>query len=238
MIEGPPESILQQTIDSIEIDPELLTLERIDDTIRLIKNARDEKIDQLEKSKKGLEVTINQLNNEISLLNKISDYNYEVIRNITEIAGYSNTQINRDENIFKVLNKKSVELDNYKVVIAKNLNDLESSINFLRLNKTNLQKNVDELKTKINNLFNNPFDDSEANDDDLVNQDANILKINLYRNLGVNIDNFDDENGENDTVTTNDHILIHNKDSNVSSVFKVEPKYSDYFISNYLWDRL
>ncbi|KAK6457711.1 Spc24 subunit of Ndc80-domain-containing protein [Scheffersomyces xylosifermentans] len=236
-----PEEIIDQAIESIEIDPELLTLDRIEETIRDIQRIRDDKIARLTEANQELQVTVKRLNHELSLLIKISDYNYDIIRNLTQVADHHGGEIRKSDNIFVALNKKSIELDNIKVSIAKNLNDLESSINLLKLNKSKLQKNLEELKVKIANLFNDPFDDrnreKSTNEEDLLNQDSSILKISLYRNLGVRIENFN-EDSKADEETANDHIIIHNKEKNLTSVFKVEPKYSDYFISNYIWDRV
>ncbi|KAK6205351.1 Spc24 subunit of Ndc80-domain-containing protein [Scheffersomyces amazonensis] len=252
MIQGTPEDIIQQSIDSIEIEPELLTLDRIEDTIQSIKAIRDEKIETLTNNNSKLANTIGQLNQEIRLLTKVSDYNYEIIKNLTTIHNLRgiNTieDINRDDNIFKVLSKKSIELDNVKVVIAKNLNDLESSINSLKLNKSNLLKEIDQLRTKLSNIFNNDLEKSSSTSgnsqeqrDDILEQDSSILQINLFRNLGVRIETFDndiaDELVDSDKKSL-DHIIIHNKGTNLTSVLKVEPQYSDYFISNYIWERL
>lgn len=225
MNQGTPEDIIQQSIDSIEIEPELLTLERIEDTIDSIKRLRRTKIDGLVNTNSKLEQEVASLTNEVNLLHKIGDYNYEIIRDLSNIKQYSISEIDKDENIFKVLSKKSIELDNLKVAIAKNLNDLGTAINSLKLSKSNLETELESLKTKLAQQF----DNLELPDDGLMNQDSNILKINLYRNLGVRIENF----GEG-----SDRIVIYNKETDLSSVLKVEEKYSDYFISNYIWDRL
>ncbi|KAK6464263.1 Spc24 subunit of Ndc80-domain-containing protein [Scheffersomyces coipomensis] len=256
MIQGPPEDIIQQSIDSIEIEPELLTLDRIEDTIKSIKTIRNDKIEQLTNNNHKLLTSIEQLNQEIKVLSKISDYNYEIIKNLTTIHNanidYHTSEINKDENMFKVLSKKSIELDDLKVLIAKNLNDLESSINSLKLNKNNLTKELNELKLKLSNVFDDNDKSSQNNESqELLEQDSSILQINLFRNLGVRIETFDntdldDSNIDNSQQSTSsssqsrsiDHIIIHNKESNLTNVLKVEPQYSDYFISNYVWERL
>lgn len=223
MNQGTPEDIIQQSIDSIEIEPELLTLERIEDTIESIKRLRKSKIDGLSSINTKLEQEVASLTNEVNILHKIGDYNYEIIRDLSQIKQYKISEIDKDENIFKVLSKKSIELDNLKVAIAKNLNDLGTAINSLKLSKSNLESEIESCKAKLTQQFEN----LELPDESLMNQDSNILKINLYRNLGVRIENF----GE-------DRIVIYNKEKDLSSVLKVEEKYSDYFISNYIWERL
>ncbi|ODV77289.1 Spc24-domain-containing protein [Suhomyces tanzawaensis NRRL Y-17324] len=230
MIQGTPEDIIQQSIDSIEIEPELLTLERIEDTIRSTKQLRDDKIEALFAKNTQLQQLVNNYTNEINLLNRISDYNYEIIQGLSAFKDYNVSEINKDENIFRVLNKKSIELDNLKVSIAKTLNDLESSLSSLKLSKSSLGIELDEIKEKVVSLFNNPFERRE--NDDLLDQDSHILKINLYRNLGVRIENFDTQENENDRV------LVFNKETNLTSVLKVDDKYSDFFISNYIWDTI
>lgn len=239
MIQGTPEDIIQQSIDSIEIEPELLTLERIEETIGATKTLRQNKIDDLVAQNGQLEHAVATLSNEIELLHRISDYNHEVIRDLStfsDSAHVSVSEFDKSENIFKVLNKKSGELDNIKVSIAKNLNDLESSLNTLKLSKSTLLTELTTLKSHLDEQFSkylqDPYGDTLAENDRLVNQNSHVLKINLFRNLGVRIENF------NESEEDKDRIVIYNKETDLSSVLKVDEKYSDYFISNYIWERL
>ncbi|CUM63778.1 uncharacterized protein PRCAT00001362001 [Priceomyces carsonii] len=221
---GSPDEIIQKSIDSIEIEPELLTLQRIEETISSTKQLRQNKIATVQDNVRVLSKQLNSLKNEMDVLQKISDYNYEIL---SKLGNESTLGKGEKDNIFKALKKKSVELDNMKVSLAKNLNDLESSINSLNLNKNTLEHQIEELKIKFDNLINSSIN--------TINQDSKILKINIYRNLGIKVESFDSDLLEG---RDKDQIIIYNKEADMSSMLRVDEKYSDFFISNYIWDRL
>ena len=72
------------------------------------------------------------------------------------------------------------------------------------------------------------------NDNILKNPDSKAIKINIYKNLGVEIES--GEEGE--TENKQDKVIIYNKETNLSSILNIDDKYSEYFITNYIWDRL
>lgn len=212
------EEIIQKTIESLDIQTEVLTLERIQETIKTTEQSRQSKIDGLKTANDDLNKTISRLNNELLLLNSVNDYNSEIILNLTTFKDKSQPETLKNENIFKLLNRKGIELDNLKVTIAKNLNDLDSTINSLRSSTNSLTDDLRETREKLANLVSRPVNGE---------QDSTILKINLYRNLGVRVENFDG----------NDEVVIQDKKSSESSVLRVGD-YGDYFVTNYVWDRL
>lgn len=217
--------IIQNSIDLVEIEPELGTIERIEEGIKSINKLRQQKIDKLQISNDELNQDINKLNQEIKLLKTVSDHNHEIITQLTNISNINikNDDLvnkNPNENIFHILNKKIIQLDNYKINIATSLIDLESSINSLSLTKTKLNQDYLLLKSQLDNS-------SQLNS----NQDsssANILKLSILKSLGIKIDSIDEK----------DHISIHNELKNLLYLLTVDDNLLDLFISNYIWDCL
>lgn len=212
-----PEQIISDANANIEIEPDVLTLDRIEETMRDIRNVRENQISELQASNLENQRIVATLQREIAQLGTVKEQNAVLVE---ALGGY--TLVAQNDNIFKLLSRKSVELDALQVSIAKTLNDLESSINSLKLNKSNLTQEHMLQRERVRKLLTDP-----QGPDGLLDQDANVLKINLYRNLGVRIES---EEGK------DDQILV--QDNDKTSVLKVEKKYSEYFVSNYVWDRL
>lgn len=219
---GTPEEMIEGAINQFEIEPELLTLQRIEETVGDTQKLRQTKLDAIQSKILSLSKQYNTLSNEVELLNKVSDYNFEILSKI----GTENIS-EADQNIFKLLKKKSTELDNLKVSLAKNLNDLESSINSFNLSKNNILKQIDLSTAKLDQLISSNLT--------LNSQDSKVLKINLFKNLGISIENFQEDES---TSSENDLVIIYNKKTDLTSILKIEAKYSNFFISNYIWDRL
>lgn len=217
MLDEKPEDLIQSSIDSFEIEPDILTLNRIEDTINKISQERSHKISFLQEGIKKLENELKSLQEELELLG-LSNGLKETLNSLGD-SKLSNEE--EHENIFNIMNKKSIEIDNLKLSLAKKLNDLESHLNSLNITKNNLTNKQEELISENEKLI----------DKNLLNNfDSKIMKINLFKNLGISI--------ENANLNENDKIVIYNKLSDLTSILTVDDKYSDYFITNYIWERL
>lgn len=263
MLHEKPEELIKSSIESFEIEPDIETINRIEETINKTNQERSIKIENFNDRIKKLQQDYKVLQDELTSLNKSdrlnetlntlgksndnlksfyddNDNDYDNDEFFTNNNNNNNINSN-DENIFKIMNSKSIELDNLKIHIAKKLNDFENQLNSLNLNKINLIKEKSNLINENENLINNNL---------LNNFDSKIMKINLYKNLGIFIEN----GNENDEVETpnninnntnninktdkNDKIIIYNKFSDLTNFLNVDDKYSDYFITNYIWDKL
>lgn len=220
MLHEKPEELIKSSIESFEIEPDLQTLNRIEDTISKTDQERLNKIEVLQASIKKAAGEYKTLQEEFEALQKSSTL-ADTLKSLGNDE--ESEDISEEDNIFKSMNKKSIELDNLKVSLAKKLNELERQINSLNIEKVNLTKQQEDLVNDNENLINNSL---------LNNFDSKIMKINLYKNLGVLI-----ESGENQD-TEDDKIIIYNKFADLTSILKVDEKYSDYFITNYIWDKL
>jgi kinetochore protein Spc24 len=224
MFHEKPDKLLLSSIESFEIEPDLLTLRRIEEVINKTNQYRSNIIENYETKLNTMKSEFQSLMSEINLLTKVSGINYENLK----LLGNGNEESMGDlsnKNIFNVMNEKSIELDNLKLSLAKNLNDLESQINSMNITKKDLMEKYELVKMKNDNLI---------NDNILKNPDSKAIKINIYKNLGVEIES--GEEGE--TENKQDKVIIYNKETNLSSILNIDDKYSEYFITNYIWDRL
>lgn len=224
MFHEKPDKLLLSSIESFEIEPDLLTLRRIEEVINKTNQYRSNTIENYETKLNTMKSEFQSLMSEINLLTKVSGINYENLK----LLGNGNEESMGDlsnKNIFNVMNEKSIELDNLKLSLAKNLNDLESQINSMNITKKDLMEKCELVKMKNDNLI---------NDNILKNPDSKAIKINIYKNLGVEIES--GEEGE--TENKQDKVIIYNKETNLSSILNIDDKYSEYFITNYIWDRL
>lgn len=224
MFHEKPDKLLLSSIESFEIEPDLLTLRRIEEVINKTNQYRSNIIENYETKLNTMKSEFQSLMSEINLLTKVSGINYENLK----LLGNGDEESMGDlsnKNIFNVMNEKSIELDNLKLSLAKNLNDLESQINSMNITKKDLMEKYELVKMKNDNLI---------NDNILKNPDSKAIKINIYKNLGVEIES--GEEGE--TENKQDKVIIYNKETNLSSILNIDDKYSEYFITNYIWDRL
>lgn len=224
MFHEKPDKLLLSSIESFEIEPDLLTLRRIEEVINKTNQYRSNIIENYETKLSAMKSEFQSLMSEINLLTKVSGINYENLK----VLGNGNEESIEDinnKNIFTVMNEKSIELDNLKLSLAKNLNDLESQINSMNITKKDLMEKYELVKMKNDNLI---------NDNILKNPDSKAIKINIYKNLGIEIESGDEGTSENNQ----DKVIIYNKETNLSSILNIDDKYSEYFITNYIWDRL
>lgn len=224
MFHETPDKLLLSSIESFEIEPDLLTLRRIEEVINKTNQIRTNIIEKYEEKIKAMKGQHQNLLTEIELLTRVSGINYENLKALgngdEEYSGDLSTK-----NIFNVMNDKSIELDNLKLSLAKNLNDLESQINSMNIMKKDMTEKYELAKLKNDNLI---------NDNILKNPDSKAIKINIYKNLGVEIEN----NEDNETGNSQDKVVIYNKETNLSSILNIDDKYSEYFVTNYIWDRI
>lgn len=215
MLDESPDSLIYAAIDNFETQPDIASLHRISETLKKTTELRNAKTERLQKDIQILENELAELTNELKLLHQPGATMHETLGQMGN--GQKQTE---EQNVFKIMNNKSVELDNLKVALAKQLTDLESSINQLNMAKLNLSRQSEDLASQKEQALSNNIAD---------NFNSSSMKISLYKLLGVHVEDFD---------TQNDKIIMFDKLLNLTSVLQVDEKYSDYFISNYIWDRL
>ncbi|CDR47561.1 CYFA0S33e00452g1_1 [Cyberlindnera fabianii] len=118
----------------------------------------------------------------------------------------------RNEIKSRIKESQNAELD-----INKALKELTSARQELSTNMSNLVDEFNSLEKQIEDL-----DYIEEPED----KDAVVLKLMVYRKLGLKVD------------LKSSVLIIYNKEKNLTDFLNYgDDKYSDYFISNYIWDR-
>lgn len=125
------------------------------------------------------------------------------------------------------------KLENEIFDSARSLTSLNMEINSLKLSYNENLKRLDELETelaKLNDKFithaaNLPID-SASTDPKTLDENTNLIKLKLYQSLGLK---FNQDTRE---------VLILNKSKNSVSLLKIDDTYSEYFISNFIWDNI
>lgn len=213
MLGDQPQELVYSTIENFETEPDIASLARISEAISKTEEKRSAKLNRLQKGIKALEEELAEAQAKLEVLNRPSDALKELLGNLGK------SPLDPTENTFQLINTKSVELDNLKVALAKELTDIESQINHLHMTKMMLTKQKEELVQQKEQALAVSIAE---------NHNSSSMKISLFRGLGIHVDS----SGKSDKV------VIFDEKKNLTSVLDVDEKYSDYFISNYIWERL
>jgi kinetochore protein Spc24 len=126
------------------------------------------------------------------------------------------------------------KLENEMFNSARNLTSLNMEINSLKLSYNDNLKKLDTLQSELTALNDkfliNTGDISHTNahrdGNTDIDENTNLVKLKLYQSLGARYDNDTRE------------VLVLNKKQNTVSSLKLNDSYSDFFISNYIWDSI
>lgn len=217
MLHEKPEDLIQSSIESFEIDPDLLTLDRIDDNILKILQHRQSVIQTHQDQNHQLSTRINDLNREITKV--LDPLNHQLPQN--PLGESSDSTETTSGDILKLISQRKYDLDNHKLTIAKQLNDLESMINNQHVQKIHQDNKLSELMTQYDEIINKNLIDYK---------NSNTMKINLFKLLGMVVDRNEEKN--------QDLILVYNEKYGISNILDIDENLNDYFISNFIWDKL
>ncbi|KAI5963309.1 spc24 [Candida pseudojiufengensis] len=243
-----PANMLQELINQFSSSHEFLAIEQIQSIINNQNISNSNEIAKTNETIVNLKREIELKQNSLQMLNKVNDINYELIQTYTSSISNSQQQqqqpqINNSENIFQLIKSKSIEMENYKIKLIKELQDLTSSINNLNSNEIKFKNEINKINNKIENSINEFEKNLNLNSNELLEQDLTILLINLYKNLGINL-----ESSKKSTVDSpieneefldepEDIMIIKGKDDNVTAL-PLEARYTEEFISNFIWDKI
>ncbi|KAA8644158.1 hypothetical protein EYZ11_008481 [Aspergillus tanneri] len=116
-----------------------------------------------------------------------------------------------------------VELDTKKFRIAKAATELE-------IESERLESELEMLKERLADLEAQGLEGDEATRREREADDATILRLKIYRSLGVDI--------EADEAGNFNKAVIRNSRKGDVHVVKIDPKFSRFFYSNYLWSTM
>lgn len=208
MLQENPAVLVQSSIESFEVQPDLLTLDRIHSNIETIQQNRNKTIE-------NLQAVNSELNNQINLLT--IDLN-----NLLKVSNYPELNDTSDQDISLYITSKLDDLKNLRVSISKNLSDLNVLISSNNRTKLKLIETINTLNTNYNNLLIENL--SKYNN-------SNVMKIHFFKHFGVRIEVDETDKG-------NDKIIVVNETTSDTFFFKVEDHYNDCFISDKIWEYL
>lgn len=213
MLGEQPEHLVYSTIENFETEPDITSLTRISETMAKTEEKREAKLDRLQTGITKLEENLLEAKNKLESLKQPGEAFKE------QLSRLGKNSLDPTENTFQLINTKSGELDSMKVALAKQLSDIESQINQIHMAKMNLTKQKEDLILQKEEALTVSVSE---------NPNSSSMKISLFRGLGVHVG----------TGERSDKIVIFDEKRNQTSVLDVDEKYSDYFISNYIWEKL
>ncbi|KAH8427464.1 kinetochore Spc24 family protein [Aspergillus melleus] len=116
-----------------------------------------------------------------------------------------------------------VELDTKKFRIAKAATELE-------IESERLESELEMLKERLADLEAQGLEGDEGTRREREMDDATILRLKIYRSLGVDI--------EADEAGTFNKAVIRNSRKGDVHVVNIDPKFSRFFYSNYFWSTM
>ncbi|KAB8235524.1 kinetochore-associated Ndc80 complex subunit spc24 [Aspergillus alliaceus] len=116
-----------------------------------------------------------------------------------------------------------VELDTKKFRIAKAATELE-------IESERLESELEMLKERLADLEAQGLEGDESTRRERELDDATILRLKIYRSLGVDI--------EADDAGNFNKAIIRNSRKGDVHVVNIDPKFSRFFYSNYFWSTL
>ncbi|CCH40513.1 putative kinetochore protein [Wickerhamomyces ciferrii] len=175
----------------------------------------DTDLDTIDRINENLNILINEreeiLKIEQNQLKLLSD---QLNQNSLNLNSLENSN-NRLEIKSSIKQNQSKELS-----INKNLRELTTQKQDLSTSLSLLLDEFNELNIKINNLEN------LKKIDELDEMDKNTLKLSIYEKFGIK-------------TNEKSELIIYNKEKNFNDYLNFgDEKLSDFFISNYIWDKI
>lgn len=208
-----PAELIRLTTSSFAITPDIMALELIQRLFEETARLRQLSEEKLRKEIEAEQMDVQRMNAELNEAGRPGPELYEAL-------GIEESKRDpENDDIARLLRAKLLELDNQKISLAKQLTELQSVVNQLKQTRLQYQKRQDEVqKQKDDALQSNVAE----------HYNSTSMKIALFKKLGVHIDSTEDR----------DKILVIDKLTNQANVLEVDEKYSDYFVSNWVWDRI
>lgn len=214
-----PAELIRMTAGGFAILPDTSVLEQIARTIKETVQKRCLAEDALKTEIAAAEAENERLSTELNEANRPGPEIYDLL------GVEKSKQDPENDDVLRLFRAKLLVLDNDKIALAKQLTELQSIVNQLKQSQLQLQRRQDELKRAK---------DDAVQSNVAEHYNSTSMKIALYKKLGIHIESVN--LGADGSYV--DKILVIDKLNDSASVLAVDQKYSEYFISNYIWDRI
>ncbi|KAK3306609.1 Spc24 subunit of Ndc80-domain-containing protein [Chaetomium strumarium] len=201
LLEEDPSTLIRHTISNFNIAPDKSAVSRISESLSTLQQARDLRLREAETSLRKLARTLNTLASQHAELTG----SHSSTQHASEIA----------------------RLDTQKFRIAKAASDLE-------METERLQAQLAELNARLQELELQGVDGGEGANGNGGNggvEDEVLLRLKVYRSLGMEIER-DGKDGEFNRV------VVRNDRKGDVHVVNIDKKFSRYFYANYFWQSL
>ncbi|KAI9731161.1 MAG: kinetochore-associated Ndc80 complex subunit spc24 [Cirrosporium novae-zelandiae] len=142
-------------------------------------------------------------------------------RNLSTLESHHNETVTNHDNSQHAT--QIVELDTQKFRIAKAASDLE-------IEAERLEQELQGLKERLQDLEIQGVEGDESARAVREMEDATILKLKVYRSLGIDV--------EADKAGNFSKAVIRNTQKGDVHVVNIDPKFSNFFYANYLWNTM
>ncbi|GEQ69227.1 hypothetical protein JCM33374_g2898 [Metschnikowia sp. JCM 33374] len=224
MVEETPESLIYSAIEGFETQPDVASIGRINESGSRIYELWKEEEKRLANTVAVLEAELRTVTGEIDQLKTPTS---DVIEQL-HLSDEERTKIiaqgdggSEKNDVFSLIHEQTMLLDGQKIALAKQLSEIETTITQMQAAEMQMVREEAELieqkrmalaATATSNLS------------------STTMKIMLFKKFGIHI--------EEPASEGNDKIVIFNEHSDAAKVLDVDPKFSDYFISNYIWEQI
>ncbi|CAP70315.1 uncharacterized protein PODANS_3_3980 [Podospora anserina S mat+] len=209
LLEEDPSLLIRHTITNFNTAPDRLAISRISESLSTLAQARDLRIREAESSLKKLSRQLSTLSNQHRELTS------------THSSAAHASEISR--------------LDTQKFRIAKSASDLE-------METERLQGQLDELNARLQELEMQGVDGGDGVEGvrggDGGVEDEVLLRLKVYRSLGMELEKSDDGSGKKDGGGEFNRVVLRNDKRGDVHVVKIDGGFSRFFYANYFWQNL
>lgn len=197
-----PPQLIRHTITNFNIAPDKLCVARVSESLTALQQARDLRLGDAEDSLKRLARTLNSLSSQHQDLTA----SHSSAAHASEIA----------------------RLDTQKFRVAKGVSDLEMETERLQAQAADLSARLQELE--LQGVDGGDFGTGTTGSSGGV-EDEVLLRLKVYRSLGIDIER-DEKEGEFSRA------VVRNDRKGDVHVINIDRKFSRYFYANYFWQTL
>ncbi|KAK0714603.1 Spc24 subunit of Ndc80-domain-containing protein [Lasiosphaeris hirsuta] len=206
LLEEDPSTLIRHTISNFNISPDKVAVARVAESLSTLQQARDLRLRDAEISLKKLARTLGTLNSQHA-----------------EITSTHSSAVHASE---------IARLDTQKFRIAKGVSDLEMETERLQAQAADLSARLQELE--LQGIDGGDFGTGAAAPAGSLGgsvEDEVLLRLKVYRSLGIEIER-DNKDGEFSRA------VVRNDRKGDVHVVNIDRKFSRFFYANYFWQIL
>ncbi|OBA23130.1 Spc24-domain-containing protein [Metschnikowia bicuspidata var. bicuspidata NRRL YB-4993] len=218
MLDEPPEKLISQAVENFETQPDVACIGRFNELAQGLSAAWKNEENRMQAAVSALENELRSILAQTDVLKQPTDEVFERLHLPKHSAG----EDAQKPDALSIIHQQTASLDNKKISLAKQLTEIESALMQARAAERELaQREAEILEQRAAALATNAA----------TNVSLATMRIMLFKKLGIHIE--DAGAGGNDKI-----VMFSENSSAPPKTLDVDPKFLDYFISNYIWDEI